>query len=456
MITVPIWVSVVIIICISLQAERGIFDLISFNRLFGQLRKRSIVSTNFPRQTIYILIPVLREQDIIEEAVIRFCKLAHDKLTFKIVLITTEKETVEAGGQRKTTEEYVADSIASGKLTDFKDRILIIRDPNTHGNMATQLNYAIRKLSDTAPMNSFYLVYNADSIITRSTLEKLAELLSRHEGMEFAFQQPCAFVKDMGPDSNKFTNAMSLYQSWYCLGHESRLIRNYDARSERWWRKRNGKLGVVVGHGSGMTIGINRNNGGYPSDLLTEDLTFGFILSTKNVPILSLPALEIADVPSRFSVFIKQKSVWFWNFLGYGSCYRKMSERGFSKPKIISLLIQGIGAGAYWALDTFFVLIPLILSLYLSSYIGICIAVLSFLTFYTLPQYILFKRLPGALEHQGFTEHAKNIRKLSFLTIFPTISIISLTNSVGPWIATVKGIKYLFTGKLPIKYKTGD
>ncbi len=457
MITLPIWAIIIIILCICLQAERGIFDLVSFHRLFRQIKKSLTTAPDFSKHTIYILIPVLREQDIIENTIMNFCKIEHDKFTIKVVIISSEKEIANTGSQSKmSTEEMVIQSTKDGRLSKFKENILVIRDPNIRGNMATQLNYALQTISNFAPANTFYLVYNADSIITKCTFDKLADLICRHPGKEFAFQQPCAFVKDMNPSSNNFTNAMSLYQSWYCLGHESRLIRNYSSRSEKWFGLKNGKLSVVVGHGSGMTIGINKSNGGYPSDLLTEDLTFGFILSTKNIPILSLQAMEIADVPSQFSVFIRQKSVWFWNFLGYGSCYRKMSQQGYSKPKILSLLIQGIGAGAYWALDTFFILIPLVISIYFASYIGIGLSIIGFLVFYTIPQYILFKRLPGILEHQGFEENANNIRKLCFLNIYPTLCLISLTNSVGPWIAVTKWIKYLSTGRLPTKYKTGD
>ena len=220
--------------------------------------------------------------------------------------------------------------------------------------MATQLNYVIKLKKKK--QNAFYLIYNADSITSEATFEKLAELIEQHPNKEFAFQQPCAFIRDMGPDSNQFTNALSLYQSWYCLGHESRLVYNYGLKSEKNWGKLNNKkLGVVVGHGSGMTLNINANNRGYPTDLLTEDLTFGFILSANNVPILSLPALELADVPNCFTSFVKQRVFGFGNFLGYISCYKKCKQ-GRPHSQLIPLFIEGLGAGAYWFFDTFLLL----------------------------------------------------------------------------------------------------
>lgn len=456
----PLLAITIITISIILQSERGIFDFFSYLRLFRQLKHRESGQQqdgHLEKKIVFILIPMLREQAIAEDAILGFCKLGHESFNIKIVILTSEKELV---GQKEpsqlTTEDVVFRSMQKGKLSSYRDMIMVIRDPNMRGNMATQLNYGLKIISETIPENFFYMAYNADSVLSRRTLDRLAGLINQYPSKEFAVQQPCAFVKEMKSQSNNFTNAMSLYQSWYCLGHESRIVRNYAKRSEKWWGRKNGKLGVVVGHGSGMTINIHRSNGGYPSELLTEDLTFGFILSTKNIPILSLPALELADVPTHFPVFIKQKSVWFWNFLGYGSCYRKMTRQGYSLHKTTSLLIQGIGAGAYWFLDTFFILIPFIISLYYKSLYGVAISILSFIVFYILPQYILFKLLPGILNNQGFSSYAKNVSKVSFVKILPTLCLIILTNSVGPWIATVKWLRYMSTGRLPTKYKTGD
>ena len=457
----PLLAIVILIICIALQSERGIFDLFSYLHLFRRLKSRESVPqyNHLEKKTIFILIPMLREQAIAEDSILCFCRLAHEYLNVKIVILTSERELTERQEfNQLTTEDIILNSMQKGELSAYKDMIMIIRDPNARGNIATQLNYGLNIIVETAPRESFYMVYNADSVLSQRTLNKLADLMlmNQHPNKEFAVQQPCAFVKEMNPQSNNFTNAMSLYQSWYCLGHESRIVRKYAKRSEKWWGRKNGKLGVVVGHGSGMTINIHCSNGGYPSELLTEDLTFGFILSTKNIPILSLPALELADVPTHFSVFIKQKSVWFWNFLGYGNCYKKMLCQGYPLFKTTSLFIQGIGAGAYWFLDTCFILTPLIISLYYKSSHGVVISILSFIIFYIFPQYVLFKLLPNILDSQDFSFYAKNIRKVSFVKILPTLCLIIMTNSVGPWIATVKWLRYMVTGRLPAKYKTGN
>lgn len=444
--------------CIILQAERGLFDFISYLKLFNQLSKKQIKKYGGGKRDLYILIPALNEQTIIEDTVLKICKIKNDYFKINVAILTTAKEDTNSKKENKrTTEDVLKDSLKSGRLSEYKKNIHIFKDHNLGGNMATQLNYGINELKSFLPLNTYYLVLNADSTISSATFNSLGELVNKHLNKDFAFQQPCAFVRDMNKDANQFTNAMSLYQSWYCLGHESRIVRKYSTLSEKKWSKNNNtQLGVVVGHGSGMTLGINLDNGGYPSDLLTEDLTFGFNLSVNSVPILSSPALEIADVPDKFAVFIKQKSVWFWNFLGYLKCYRSNLDKGHSRYRLFLLLVQGLRAGAYWFFDTFFIIIPFMIGIIEKSNLILIISLVSFIIFYILPQYILYLKLPKVLSNQGFSHKASDVSNVSFLKLLPFLCLIIFTNSVGAWIATIKFVKYLFTGKLPVKYKTGD
>jgi hypothetical protein len=451
------YLIILIFTCFAFQAERGFFDFFSYLKLFKELSKPSSYHPGNNKIDLYVLIPVLNEQELIEDTILNICKIDNASLNITIAVLTTAKEKIcNKHKDILTTEDVVRKSLESGKLSGCKN-IRIMQDPNINGNMATQLNYALSKIQDTCTKKTFYLVLNADSIISFSTFNKLSELIDMYKGRKFAFQQPCAFVRDMNKTANQFTNALSLYQSWYCLGHESRIIRKYSELSKKYWDKNSkAQLGVVVGHGSGMTLSLNFDNGGYPSDLLTEDLTFGFNLSANNVPILSLPALELADVPSRFTIFIKQKSVWFWNFLGYLSCYKNNLKNGHSRYKLFLLLMQGIGAGAYWFFDTFFILIPFVVAFILNSGLILFFSILSFLVFYILPQYVLFYRPPQVLSRQGFRKKAREIKSISFIKLLPTLCLIILANSVGAWIATYKFIEYRVTGNMPIKYKTGD
>jgi len=400
-------------------------------------------------EAIYILVPVYEEQAIIIETVHRFCNLPSDHFEIHIVIACTTREK-RSSQSEKTTEEVIRDSIDSGTLSPYRDRIQVMVDTHQKGNMATQLNFALEQLRKENSPETIFLLYNADSIISDKTLSALSSLRETSLVNGIAFQQPCAYVRDMDAMSSSFLNALALYQSWYCLGHESRLVHRYAIGKART------NLGIIVGHGSGMMLAVHRNNGGYPENLLTEDLTLGFILSANNVPILPLNALELADVPSTLKSFIIQKSVWFWNYLGYFSCFIHLRRQGYSVYKLIPLLVQGFVGGAYWFFSAGIVLAPILLSLIWASPWVTVVSIASVLVFCILPQYALFKMLPSVLRQQGFSSEAARMENIYFLNILPALFLIVITDSVGPWIALVKGVRYFITGSLPEKAKTRD
>lgn len=449
---------IIVAICILFQAERGILDTLSFLRLFKRIQSEKPLERKSIQQTqnLYILIPVLREQTIIEDTLLRLLEQADDCFNTKIVVITTVRERLDNPSENPPlTGSVVSTSLENGRLKPFWEKILLIEENEPNGNMATQLNFAINSLSSTAQTRSFYLLYNADSVTSPHTFSSLGKILAKTPE-HFAFQQPCAYVKDMHRNAPAFLNALSIYQSWYCLGHESSLVRRYEQYIRKAKSQAIPRLGVIVGHGSGMTFETNTGNGGYPTDLLTEDLTFGFMLSARNVPIFSLPALELADVPDKFTNFIRQKSVWFWNYLGYISCYRKMFREDLPRKKLIPLFLQGIGGGAYWFFSGIFILLPILLGAISGSAVFLLITIASPLIFSLLPQYILFKTLPGTLKHQKLEEYTDNMKTVQFWKTAPWILLVALTDSVGPWIASFRYLKSLSTGRLPKKYKTGD
>ena len=446
-------------LCILFQAERGIFGTLSFLRLFKKIQsEKPLEKENTPQiQNLYILIPVLREQSSIEDTLLHLLEQENDHFNTKAVVITTIRERLNNPSENPLlTSSVISASLENRKLKPFREKILLIEENEPDGNMATQLNFAVDFLSSIAKPRDIYLLYNADSIASPQTFSSLGEILTKTTE-HIVFQQPCAYVKDIHRDAPSFLNALSIYQSWYCLGHESSLIRRYEEYSQKTEGGHTiSRLGVIVGHGSGMTFETNTRNGGYPTDLLTEDLTFGFILSARNTPIISLPALELADVPEKFIDFIRQKSVWFWNYLGYASCYQKMLSEGISQKKLIPLFLQGIGGGAYWFFSGVFILLPIFLGITLDSAKLLLIAIASPLLFSILPQYILFEMLPGVLRHQKLEQYANHMETVSFWKTTPWILLVALTDSVGPWIASFQYLKSLFTGKLPKKYKTGD
>lgn len=441
-------------VCILFQAERGIFDILALTRLLRRLETEAILpQIRSPKKRLFIIIPVFNEQNIIIDTLTRLLEVDPSGFDVRITVATTIREESKAINPNKTTASVVQESLNNGLIKSYKNRIYITRDPDMAGNMATQLNYALSVLKSNyyAEDNDIFMVYNADSTTSPTTLNALRKMLSGHPSAHFSFQQPCAFIKLAGNASSSFINALSIYQSLYCLGHEYRLIEHYEKSANK---SRLPKLGVIVGHGSGMTFKLHADHEGYPTDLLTEDLTFAYILSAKSTPISVLPAIEIADVPSSLFLFIKQRTVWFWNYIGYFSCFIRLRKKNISSLRLTALLIQGVGRGLYWLFLSFFFAAPIIIGITIKSPLIVSLSIASFLIFGFLPHYFLLLRLPDMLEHQGFHNIALSTRTIAFPRMLFPLTLLFVTDSIGPLLAIFQAIKFLFTRKLPAKHKS--
>ena len=391
---------------------------------------------------------MLHEKHTIEKSLNKFAVLAHDRFDIKIIIITSSKE-ISSGSQ--TTEDVVRLTLTKEPLMNHAERIRIIRDPDMNGNMATQLNCALQTIKEEGKEKSFYMIYNIDSIVTKSTLSALLAIISNSNG-EVVTQQPCAYVKALNNASHGFVKALSLFQTWYCLSHEHKLIQKYQTGTMKPGMIP--RLGIITGHGSGMSVSTHNKYGGYPSELITEDLTFAFILSANQVPIYLLPAMEVADVPLNLLAFIRQRSVWIWNYMSYFWCFNQMRKAGKKPVYLTLLLIQGLGAGIYWLMASIFVFGPIIIGILQQSLAILLLASFCILFFSILPHYVLFKSLPPVLKSQGMSSFAREIKNISFGPIIPYLLVVVATDSVGPWIGVLKAVSFFLTGSQPKKHQT--
>jgi hypothetical protein len=76
--------------------------------------------SNFAVPFIYILIPVLREQSVIEDTINYFQKLNYPKHRMQIVIVTTEKETIE-----KEHNKYKLSQLAEDIIFQKSDNIIV-------------------------------------------------------------------------------------------------------------------------------------------------------------------------------------------------------------------------------------------------------------------------------------------------------------------------------------------
>jgi hypothetical protein len=451
-------VLIVTVICLAFQAERAVLDTYSF---FGILRsglnttkKKKKHKSKIP---LFILIPALQEQDIIAETI----QNVHNafKGEAHIVIITTERESAQAEVNSKNhlqTKDVVLQTLKKTPDSSLRRAVRVIHYPKTNGRMAHQINFALKKLHRSYP-NAYFILYNADSIPSPSSENAFKRIFYIHP--KAVVQQPCAFIRDTGSQTSAFVNALSLFQTLFCIGHETGLIKRYVPRL----RKHSdisikeflfSPLGWIVGHGSAMSIRTCLKYGGFPEKYMNEDLTFGYILSSYQIPIYSIPILEIADVPMNWSSLVRQKTVWFWNFLEYIRCYKDLDFPNIPTARRLALLVIGLGRGAYWFLSAFFFGLPIILGIIFQDWFILIIGTLGFACFSGLPILCLALLLPKTLEVQGFPEYAKRVRSIPLLKMLLALPIVVLSDSIGPWIATTQWINWKLTGILPNKPKT--
>ena len=113
------------------------------------LSEDSCVSTNNTRTRILLLIPVLREQNVILRTLTHFTNLKTEKSEILVCIAGTSREKLQSQGC-ETTGEIVSRWIRENSCS-CTFRYAEINEEK--GDRATQLNYAVRKNEDLTPIS---------------------------------------------------------------------------------------------------------------------------------------------------------------------------------------------------------------------------------------------------------------------------------------------------------------
>ncbi len=488
---------------------KGNFELSGFIRSirFINNKNKNINSgdnNDFP--FIYILLPVLREQKVIEETIYNFLRINYPASRYKIIVISTEKEIAEKEKNKKNLQD-IARNLSKGSrvekilenylgilpenklrelherlcskqydyiLTELKKeyhefpttielveklkskidnkRLELIHYPYKEGDMAHQLNYACEILTkDKKNFKKNICIYNADSKIGKDTFLEVAELINKHKGKDCVIQQSAVFLKNykkFNDGINRFfVYAAGLFQSHWTLSTEiPRIIRqSYSVKNK------NVKLAHCVGHGLFIELGLFKKLGFLPVKTLNEDLSFGFILSAKKIPIYPLKSLEIADTPETLSSLINQKKVWFHSYLEYYKA-RSISLRHNTDKRIVNILfIRGSIYGISWLLNSYLLIVPIIFSLVYRELDFFYITLLFLLIYNFIPYYSLLGKVEERYFVSDFSVSFSFFERvvLSFFSV-----LIFFTDSIGPTLSVFERFVKKINGKKIKKKKT--
>ena len=351
---------------------------------------------------INIVIPVLREQNIILETVRHFEQIKYPKNKYKIYIITTEKESIEKSNLDKISSlikdvslnqslnyikskylgllslellEKMFNDYANKAIANLHDYILeiynhypitkeilekdikhhpnteIINYPNNNETATIQLNYGLEQIYQKSSKDSWVCVYNADSRPNLDTFQAVAQTKTKYEvnykKSANIIQQSSLFTLNLSKIRNNLPGfllqAGGLYQTRFTLIRELFLFRSQsffsNVKSNKFFDFFfKTQSSYCVGHGMFINFDYFKSRNFYPVETLNEDVPFGYYTCVMNEPIIPLQLLENSDTPITISSLINQKTVWFNPFLELITCWKQATKQ----KKYISLALLNI------------------------------------------------------------------------------------------------------------------
>ncbi|MBI2357004.1 hypothetical protein HYV12_03085 [Candidatus Dojkabacteria bacterium] len=458
-------------------------------------KSNSLLTRNY-----FILIPLLREQEVLPRLLNIFSKLNGD---YKLIFITSKKEEFEHKNNRGTFKKDVVrkilkfnslDGFLEASLGYFyegyakqvyerlqnipdnqkeqfllkmynekpltqdilevmlaktpNDKVEILKYPKIKGVMAHQLNYAcayIRK--KYSGQNNMICIYNADSVIQKNHLEILQNISGN------TIQQSSLFLKNFQEPSGSLRKAFlkgnGMLQSRWTLAHEIPRIHSQ--------RKSNIlnflELFHVVRHGLAIDLETLEKVGDFPTKFFNEDLPLGYMLRVNNEFVDIYPSLENADTPSTIKGVFTQYRTWFYG-VAYYPKYYTYALKSFNlspKYKIYAFFwaTRGVLRSVQWLLTSFYWVFIFLYPILISDLKLFSIAFSSFL-FYSLLSWVLtfrsIKKYPYLFPEQTNLE----LSVLDWLSVFP----VYLTHSWGLILGFADVFKNVVIGTNIIKRKT--
>ena len=324
----------------------------AFKYIYNQSKKyKSKTPTNENMPSILIVIPCLREQDIIIETLKHFLKLTKNLNNVKILVVTTQKEEFEKEENLYLKEQLIKDvknnielqrlinkynkilstneikeilksskpenleEIINNKIKNLKTTNNLIEEfifenhleeklyhfhyPGNEGIMADQLNYVLNNFDFKNEKNYYFSVYNADSIPNKDTIKEVLETINENNNPK-VIQQYSVPISNWDDLSN-LMKGFAIYQSNFELRYG--LINSYFPSRFLYT--------YVVGHGMYIRVDILKQLGGFETKYWCEDIYMSCVLRNKDISIHPIKTLEIMQSPQYISILTKQNAVWF-------------------------------------------------------------------------------------------------------------------------------------------------
>lgn len=281
--------------------------------------------------TFYIVIPVLREADILRQAIDHFEVITKGR-DAAVIVVTTARETYEHAQYPDAADTMsVADELAR------EGRCIHLHYPDPSGLKADQLNFAATYCSSvistaTHPSQAFLVCYDADSRPLINSLSCFEKSIAQHPHVD-VFHQSSRF--ELRQDETLIparlihrlrqavADAGALRANRFVLAYEiPRLLNRSPVAS---WMKRQLCSYVythVTGHGLCVRLSLLQTLP-FPARSPLEDMHYSFLLGSRNLALQPVPSLDTAEVPSSIRTQVDQLSRWFY---GPGRFHRYLRD----------------------------------------------------------------------------------------------------------------------------------
>ncbi|MDO8570271.1 MAG: glycosyltransferase family 2 protein [Candidatus Daviesbacteria bacterium] len=387
----------------------------------------------------HIIIPVLREQEIIEETIKHFSKL---KGNYFVYFVTTSKEDFDKENNKHihpkyktfpTTKEVILKYLKN--RPELKAKVKLINYPQKSGRLAHQFNYALKIIRNQTKDSDYVIIYNADSRVKSNILEYYLAVIDENPDC-LVIQQSAAFLANFNKLPS-FLKGISLLQTRWTLAHEvPRILRTH------------GLFGFtegahVVSHGLCIQYKFLTSMHGFPTSYLNEDLPLGYFIRLYGAKIYLLKNLENADTPTSIKSMFNQYRTWFYG-VSYYPIYIYDALRLKEVNKIFAVIwgVKYLFRGFLWLnLSLAWLLIFMLPILLGKPYLEI-FSVLSFIIYAPLSFLIIYWKL---------SDNFRIKRDLIPILLSP---IVYLTHSFGPILATCDMIASIVCGRPIYKNKT--
>jgi len=223
-------ISMIAYIAIASIMILGYFKSLIDTRKYIRLAKSRSRPKLSKQVSLLILIPVLREQNVITETIKYFEQLDMENIVLHLCIAGTKREyiSLENYGFKKSTKQVVEETCQNMKTTSGFTVDFFEAEDYDGGDRATQLNHATKCALEKYADIDVIGVYDADSRPTPDTLIEVAEKYLINE--KASYQQPAFFLDA----ANKMTQN----------GENPILIAN--ALYQNAWSTRRAKVAVKV------------------------------------------------------------------------------------------------------------------------------------------------------------------------------------------------------------------